>query len=136
LLEQAKAFDARSDVRKVRSGFELWFSPDARANHAPPTWKQNLLVLLVLYPVVFLFGKWVQTPLLVNRGVPFWLALFVGNAVSVALLGWLLVPAGNRSFDWWLRPVQGRRERLIDTAGTGLILLPCGLFLLAFWQYH
>jgi uncharacterized protein len=95
---------------------------------------KNLVVLLVLYPVVFLFGKWVQTPFLVDRGVPFWLALFGGNAVSVALLGWALVPMGNRAFDWWLRPL--RRDTLIETAGTGLILLLCGLFLLAFWQCH
>lgn len=136
LIEEAKAFDARSHVRKIRSGFEGWFAPDTEESDPPPTWKQNLLVLLVLYPVVFLFGKWVQAPFLVNRGVPFWLALFLGNAVSVSLLGWLLVPTVNRSFNWWLRPFHPRRDGLTDPAGTGLILLLYGLFLLAFWQYH
>ena len=46
-----------------------------------------MIVLLLLYPVVFLFGAWVQTPLLMERaGLPFWLALFIGNVVSVLLL--------------------------------------------------
>ena len=46
-----------------------------------------MLVLLMLYPVVFLFGLFVQTPLLTGRaGLPFAVALFIGNVVSVLLL--------------------------------------------------
>ena len=43
--------------------------------------------LLMLYPVVFLFGHYVQTPLLMGRiGLPFWAALFIGNIAGVVLL--------------------------------------------------
>ena len=50
-----------------------------------------MMVLLLLYPVVFLFGLWVQTPVLMGKaGLPFWLALFIGNVVSVLLLNWLV----------------------------------------------
>ena len=40
------------------------------AGGAPPpaAWKMNMLVLLMLYPVVFLFGLFVQTPFLTGRG--------------------------------------------------------------------
>jgi uncharacterized protein len=134
LLAEAAVFDAETRIRKVRSGFEFWFAPqDVGAQHPPPTWKQNLLVLLVLYPVVFLFGKWVQTPLLVDQGVPFWLALFVGNAISVGLLGWLLVPYANRFFSWWLNPTGGNAIRL-SWAGTALIVALYGVALVAFWR--
>ena len=68
----------------MRTGFDQWF-PVAAAGTAPPAaWKQNMLVLLLLYPVVFLFGLLVQTPLLTGRaGLPFAVALFIGNVVSV-----------------------------------------------------
>ena len=89
----------------------------------------NMLVLMMLYPVVFVFGALVQKPLLVDNGVPFWLALFIGNVVSVALLNWL-VPWSARRFDWWLAPQRpaGMRINLIG-AGTavGLVCLVCEL---------
>ena len=67
-------------------------------------WKQNMLVLLLLYPIVFLFGLLVQTPLLgVRAGLPFAVALFIGNVVSVVLLGYL-VPWTSTRFAWWLEP--------------------------------
>lgn len=52
----------------------------------------NLLVLLVLYPIVFLSGYFISAPFLDSKGVPFWLSLFVGNLFSTQLLGWLAVP--------------------------------------------
>ena len=61
-----------------------------------------MLVLLMLYPVVFLFGVFVQTPLLTGRAaLPFAVALFIGNVASVLLLNYLVPWTGNR-FTWWL----------------------------------
>ena len=31
-----------------------------------PAWKMNMIVVLLLYPVVFLFGLWVGTPILIE----------------------------------------------------------------------
>ena len=96
----------------------------------PPAWKQNMVVLLLLYPVVFLFGLWVQTPLLMRAaGLPFWLALFIGNVVSVLLLN-RLVPWTNDLFRWWLDPARARRR--VDVAGAALVLALYGVCLLAF----
>ena len=121
LLAEASAFDAGTRVTKIRSGFESWFATSAEgASRPPPAWKQNALVLLVLYPVVVAFGKWVQTPLLVDQGVPFWLALFIGNAVSIALLGWILVPRANTAFRWWLDPA-GPDPRRAEWAGLAVV---------------
>jgi antibiotic biosynthesis monooxygenase (ABM) superfamily enzyme len=73
--------------------------------------RSNLLVLLVLYPIVFLWGYFVSGPFIDSRGVPFWLSLFIGNLVSTQLLGWFVVPATFRLFGWWLEPgtATGRR---------------------------
>ena len=90
-----------------------------------------MLVLLVIYPVVFLFGVWVQTPVLMGRaGLPFWLALFIGNVVSVLLLNWL-VPWVSNGFHWWLAPARAA-GRWTSPAGAGLILLLYAVWLILF----
>jgi antibiotic biosynthesis monooxygenase (ABM) superfamily enzyme len=75
-------------ARIVRSGFDQWFPGSGGAAAGPPVWKQNMVVLLMLYPVVFLFGRYTQTPYLMGSAhIPFWAAtLFIGNIASVVLL--------------------------------------------------
>jgi uncharacterized protein len=80
--------------------------------------------------VVFLFGLSVQTPLLIRAaGLPFWLALFVGNVVSVLLLN-ALVPRTNSLFQWWLDPAIPRRH--VDAIGAAVVVALYGACLLAF----
>jgi antibiotic biosynthesis monooxygenase (ABM) superfamily enzyme len=120
LLEETAPFLEEFHARVVRTGFEQWF-PSADGGPAPAAWKQNMIVLLLLYPVVFLFGMWVQTPFLIGKaGLPFWLALFIGNVVSVSL-SWL-VPRVSNGFAWWLAPARGT-GRWPSLAGAALILL-------------
>ena len=53
-----------------------------------------MVVLLVLYPLVFLLNEWLQKPILVGIfGLPYWAFLFINNAVSVVLLRALGEPA-------------------------------------------
>jgi antibiotic biosynthesis monooxygenase (ABM) superfamily enzyme len=102
LLGEANEFTAEVHLRLARTGFDQWFQV-AGATGGSPAWRQNMLVLSLLYPVVFLFGAWVQSPLLSKVfGMPFWLSLFVGNVVSVILLNYL-VPWTSQRFAWWLR---------------------------------
>ena len=90
-----------------------------------------MLVLLLLYPVVFLFGTWVQMPLLVTRArMPFWLALFVGNVASILALNWLL-PRVSTRFEWWLKPATPRALRT-NVAGAAVVTALYLLCLLAF----
>jgi antibiotic biosynthesis monooxygenase (ABM) superfamily enzyme len=132
LLEEAAPFLEEFHARVVRTGFEQWF-PSADGASAPATWKQNMIVLLLLYPVVFLFGAWVQTPVLIGKaGLPFWLALFIGNVVSVLLLNWLL-PWISCGFAWWLAPAQGAGGRT-NLVGATLVLALYGLWLFLFSQ--
>lgn len=57
-----------------------------------------MLVLLALYPSACLFGLLVQTPILMRQfGMPFWLAFFVGNAVGVLILNFLVPWVSHRS---------------------------------------
>lgn len=108
LLREAEAFTEEFHARIVHTGFDQWFSP-GKGTEPPSTWKQNLLVLLMLYPVVFLFGRFVQVPLLMGIAkIPFPAALFIGNLFSILCLNWL-VPWVSRRFAWWL-PRTATRE--------------------------
>jgi antibiotic biosynthesis monooxygenase (ABM) superfamily enzyme len=132
LLEEAAPFLEEFHARVVRTGFEQWF-PSADGASAPAAWKQNMIVLLLLYPVVFLFGAWVQTPILRGKaGLPFWLALFIGNVVSVLLLNWLL-PWVSRGFGWWLAPARDPGIRT-DLVGAMLVIVLYGVWLFLFSQ--
>ena len=132
LLKEAQAFTEEFHARIVRTGFDQWFKV---AEGAPPpaAWKMNMLVLLMLYPVVFVFGALVQSPLLVGHGMPFWLALFIGNVVSVTLLNWL-VPWSARRFGWWITP-QGASVTRINIIGAGAVVGLYIVCLLAFALY-
>ena len=123
LLADAEGLTEHVEARIVRAGFSQWFPAEAQAQ--APAWKMNMLVLLLLYPIVFLFGIAVQVPILIGRlGLPFWLALFIGNVASVLILNYL-VPLVSRGFGWWLNPSPAKRARS-DATGAAVIL---GLYL-------
>jgi uncharacterized protein len=133
LLREAEPFTEEFHARIARTGFDQWFQ--IPTGGAPPAaaWKMNMIVLLMLYPVVFLFGLTVQTPLLSTRlGLPFAIALFIGNVASVLILNYA-VPWTSSGFGWWLHPTHPRR-RLIDVAGAALVIGLYAVTVLVFWR--
>lgn len=134
LLEEGKDLSEDVRARIVRTGFDQWF-PGADTATAPPAWKQNMVVLMLLYPVVFLFGYGVQGPLL-ERGLhlPFWLSLFISNVVGVLVLN-QLVPWACDRFGWWLKPSAAHAQGT-NVRGAALIVGIYALSLLIFSQLH
>ncbi|MFH5229033.1 antibiotic biosynthesis monooxygenase [Antrihabitans spumae] len=135
LVDEATAFTEEFHTRVVRTGFDHWFRAEtSAAGQPPPAWKQNMMVVLMLYPVVFLFGLWVQTPLLDRElGLPFAVALFIGNVASVTALNWL-VPWINGRFDWWLQPKSSNRLRT-NLIGVAIVLAGYAVLVVVFWQF-
>jgi len=102
LLEKAQPFFEHVRVHTIGSGFPGWFHLDRPDGDGfPPSWKQAMTVLLALYPTVMLLHALLQPAL---ADIPFGAQMFVGNAVSVAVLTWLVMPLVNRAFAFWLRP--------------------------------
>jgi antibiotic biosynthesis monooxygenase (ABM) superfamily enzyme len=131
LLDEATAFTEDFHMRIARTGFDQWFPAPGAGVAAVPTWKQNMLVVLMIYPVVFLFGYFVQTPFLTGRaGLPFSIALFIANVFSVFALNYL-VPWASIRFAWWLQPsgVHAKRNEMI---GVAMIVLMYGALLTVF----
>ena len=134
LLGETTDFVAEFHARIARTGFDQWFPVATPGQPAAPAWKQNMLVLLMLYPVVFLFGMLVQTPYLTRAaGLPFAIALFIGNVVSVILLNYL-VPWSSTRFAWWLQPASPH-SRWIEILGTAIVIALYALMLAVFTRF-
>ncbi len=125
LLEEGRDFNSELTVKRANYGFNFWF-PASQPGDQTPTFifKSNLIVLLVLYPVVFLWGYFISSPFIDSRGVPFWLSLFIGNVASTQVLGWWIAPAAFKALDWWIRPDPGWKRNLL---GYGLLAVLYGL---------
>lgn len=120
LVAEAAPLTEEFHSRIASSGFEQWFR-DGDAGASLPVWKMNMLVLLMLYPVVMVFGFFVGTPVFDRMlHLPFAVSLFLGNVVSVVLTGFM-VPWVAGHFRWWLQPAPGR-ERRAGLQGAALLL--------------
>ncbi|MBS0549052.1 MAG: antibiotic biosynthesis monooxygenase [Proteobacteria bacterium] len=105
LIDEGGHFGKQFKVRYSNHGFDFWFpSGVATAPTRHGIFKSNLLVLLVLYPLVFLWMYFVSAPFIEARGTPFWAALFIGNFVTSQLLGWWMAPMIFKAFAWWTEP--------------------------------
>ena len=140
LLKEGVNLSDEVRMRKVRTGFDQWFPPGTQAGAVqPPPWKMNMLVLMQLYPEVFLFGYLIQGPLLTNVvHMPFWLSLFVSNVAGVLLLNYL-VPWTCKRFGWWLQidaKADNASQQKKTSLGMALIVAIYALSLLIFSQLH
>jgi len=132
LLDEATPFSTGVHARKVRTGFDQWFQVAGAAQ--APIWKLNMLTLLALYPVVFLFGFFVQSPILMGRlGWPFFLALFAANLSGVVILNWV-APWVSGRFSWWTQPA-GSETQQRTLLGLVTVVALYALLLLIFWRF-
>lgn len=95
-----------------------------------PGWKSAMLVMFCLYPTVILLSKSLS-PALSQLGIEQPVVVFVGNAISVALLQWVLIPAASLPFRRWLDPLDGTPLR-ISLAGAAVITVGYAALLLIF----
>ena len=112
LVAESQPYVERYDSRPASSAFESWFTHSDSSAPPPPAWKMNAIVLLTLFPIVMLeilsLNQIVTTVIgdLSSSAVALSLGTFIGNAVSVAIVGFLLVPWASRWLQWWLVPPE------------------------------
>jgi antibiotic biosynthesis monooxygenase (ABM) superfamily enzyme len=120
------AIARQDDVIATPGAYGQWFSADATVFANAPTWKQAMLALLVLFPLVTVYdmtlGNAAGEGLKVGGhlvfgglGLPFPFVVFLGNVVGTILLTWLLMPVVIRAFDWWLNPFATAEQTLHGT---------------------
>lgn len=134
LIEEAAPLTAEFHTRRVQSGFEQWFrdaTPEGAP--APAAWKMNMIVLLTLYPTVFLWGLVIGTPVLTRAlNLDFPVALFIGNLFSVLMTA-RLVPWAAKRLRWWLEPAPDKRD-LLNLQGAALLIATYAIMIFVFWK--
>ena len=116
--------------RRLPTSFAGWFPADPAAGKAPAAWKQTMLVLLVLFPIVMLELRFLSPAL---RELNPALGTFIGNAISVSLVSWLLMPLVIRPLTWWLQPKEGG-STWIAAGGLAILLGLYAAEIGAFWR--
>jgi antibiotic biosynthesis monooxygenase (ABM) superfamily enzyme len=131
LIKEAEELVDHVLVHRVDTSFPGWVPVDPTTGKPPNLWKTAGLVLLTLFPVV-MFELRFLNPALRAWGSPPTLTVFIGNAISVGLTTWPLMPLAIRAFRPWLFP-EGQPPRLV--AAMPFILIGCyALELLALWR--
>lgn len=130
VLSESKAIISSLESHRVISPFAGWFSSIARTGESPPVWKQTMIILLVLFPIVMLELKFLL-PLLTSFNSS--VATFISNAISVSLISWPMMPIAIWFLGWWLTPNAYRRT-YTTILGTILLIVLYLLEIGIFWN--
>ena len=125
LLEDADSLVSSYESHRVTSPYDNWFSQGPKENWLL-IWKQTMLILLVLFPIVMLEIRYLM-PLLCNLNTS--LATFIGNVISVSLITWPCMPFCLSFLNWWLQPSNTKNHIL----GTLLVLMLYVIEIAIFW---
>ena len=98
LLDESQSFMKSTESHRLYSSFDGWFMQDSA--NPPSEWKQSMLVLLILFPLIML-EILLLFPYMTELNLP--TSRFLGCMITVALLCWPLMPLTIRLFDWWLK---------------------------------
>jgi antibiotic biosynthesis monooxygenase (ABM) superfamily enzyme len=101
LLRQHDELVQSWEHHRLPSWFSGWFPTDATSSESPKSWKQSMLVILMLFPIVMLEIRFLSPFLTAVSTAP---ATFIGNVISVILRGWLFMPLAIAPMKWWLLP--------------------------------
>ena len=129
LIKDSGRFIESWKSHRMPSSFAGWF-PGGAGGAAPAAWKQTALVLLVLFPVVALELRFLSPHL---AGWNHAAGMFLGNAISVSLVSWPLVPLAIRGLGWWLRPRAAARLRA-EILGAAVLLALYAAEVAIFWR--
>ena len=130
VLSEAQGLISAMESHRMISPYAGWFASIAQTGVLPPVWKQTMLVLLVLFPIVVLELRYLT---FLTGGLNPSLGTFIGNAISVALISWPMMPIVLSFLGWWLipKPAHSRRDTII---GLFLILTLYLIEIALFWR--
>lgn len=129
VLKESESMITFIESHRVISPFAGWFSSIAKKGTMPPLWKQTMLILLVLFPIVMIELKYLS-PITNPLGPS--LSTFIGNAISVSLISWPMMPIAIRFLRWWLAPEGNELGK--NLLGTGIVLTLYLIEIILFWN--
>lgn len=128
VLKESASLITSLERHRIISSYAGWFSSIAQQGALPPVWKQTMLVLLVLFPIVMFEIRFLNP--LINSLNPS-LATFIGNAISVSLVSWPMMPIAIWALDWWLSP---KERPHINAIGIGVVALLYLIEIVVLWN--
>lgn len=130
ILLESHALISSLESHRITSPYAGWFASVAQGGQQlPAVWKQTMLVLLVLFPLVMLELKFLVPW---TAGLNPSLATFIGNSISVSLVSWPMMPVAIYFLNWWLSPKQYDKGR-INLLGLFLVISLYALEIALFW---
>lgn len=130
ILRESTQFSS-FESHRVISSYAGWFS-SFRHQEIPPVWKQTMLVLLALFPIVMLELKYLRY---ITTGMDTSIATFISNAISVSLLAWPVMPLTIKGLSWWLLPSSHKNQCFISLLGTVCVVFIYLLEIFIFWSF-
>lgn len=131
VLKECDSLTSNFESRRVASSYDAWFAPLAKHEIIPPVWKETMLVLLVLFPLVMLEMKFLP---LIFKEMNLSIETFIGNAISVTLIAWPMMPIAIYFLGWWISPQTSYKPQL-NALGTGVVLLLYFIEIMIFWYF-
>ncbi len=118
MVKESEDLVAGFHAQRVDTSFPGWVPNDPATGKPPNMWKTASLVLLTLFPVVMLELRFLNPHLEALNPA---LRTFIGNALSVALTTWPLMPLAIYGFHAWLFP-ENQPRWLVRTLPLILVL--------------
>lgn len=128
ILDEGLGFISSLENHRVESPFAGWFSSLTADGFSVPVWKQTMIILMVLFPIVMLQMEFLK-PLLTTWNLS--LSTFVSNAISVSLISWPFLPLSISVLGWWLRPKN--HKKIYTILGTILMIFIYAIEVIIFW---
>lgn len=131
LIDEVRPLCAAVHRSNPITGFGSWFSLSDQAEPgAVPAWKQTLVVVLSLYPSIYLIS-WAFTS---HVNWPFAMKLLASNVIAVSVVSWITLPFVRRCVGWWM-PRSPNRSRGVEIGmATLIIAVLLGLMLVFNWM--
>lgn len=131
IITESGPFISSIETHRIISPYAGWFANIAKLGEIPSVWKQTMIVLMAIFPVVMLEIKYIS-PLLAHLNPS--LSNFISASISVSLLSFILLPLGIRLTSWWLFPKK-RKNLPITLFGVLFVCCVYILEILLFWNF-
>ena len=106
LVKKGEELFGSYKYRSFKTGLESWFATESNEFAMnTPAWKQNLIVLLGLYPTV-MAQTLILSGLKVMDSWPLSVSMLINNFICCSLLTWVVMPPLSRWFEFWLKDQQ------------------------------
>lgn len=124
IMKAGQQFFETYRFKSFTTGLEGWFSHQAGAEMSslgPSNWKQALIVVLGLYPVVFLQSKLFES-LGIMQSWSFANSMLVNLFITTILLTWFVLPRITRPLEFWLQPAYVLSNTKTELIGVSAIV--------------